>query len=86
MSNLLKKETIEKINNIIIAKLGLANCGVSEDNSLRNDLAADSLDLVEITMALEDEFDIEIDDDDAYTFEKVGDIYNYFIKKDIGIE
>jgi acyl carrier protein len=37
-------------------------------------------------MALEDEFDIEIDDDDAYTFEKVGDIYNYFIKKDIGVE
>jgi len=85
MSNL-KKETIEKINNILLDKLGLSKQDLSAENSLRNDLAADSLDLVEITMALEDEFDIEIDDDDAYTFEKVGDIYNYFIKKDIGVE
>lgn len=54
---------------------------ITNDTSLMGDLEADSLDAVEIMMALEDEFEIEIPDEDAEGFDKIGDIVEYIEKK-----
>ncbi len=50
---------------------------ITETTSLMDDLEADSLDAVEIVMSIEDEFGIEIPDEDAESFKNVGDIVNY---------
>ncbi|QEK13111.1 acyl carrier protein [Crassaminicella thermophila] len=68
----------EKIKEIIIDQLGLdEDVEITPETSLMNDLEADSLDAVEIIMAIEDEFDIEIPDEDAEGFKNIGDIVNY---------
>lgn len=54
---------------------------ITNGTSLMGDLEADSLDAVEIMMALEDEFEIEIPDEDAEGFDKIGDIVEYIEKK-----
>ena len=67
-----------KIKEIIIDQLGLdEDKDISIDTSLINDLEADSLDAVEIIMAIEDEFDVEIPDEDAEDFKNIGDIVKY---------
>lgn len=68
----------EKVADIIREQLGLDDDVVIEKTtSLMNDLEADSLDAVEIIMALEEEFDIEIPDEDAEGFKNIGDIVAY---------
>jgi acyl carrier protein len=68
----------DKVREIIIEQLGLdENTEVNPSTSLMADLEADSLDAVEIIMALEDEFNIEIPDEDAEKFKNIGDIANY---------
>ncbi|WP_420829651.1 acyl carrier protein [Crassaminicella indica] len=68
----------DKIKEIIIDQLGLdEDVEISMETSLMGDLEADSLDAVEIIMAIEDEFDIEIPDEDAEGFKNIGDIVNY---------
>ena len=57
--------TFEKVKDIIVKQLGVKPEEVTEDANFTDDLGADSLDLVELVMALEDEFDIEIPDEDA---------------------
>ena len=64
--------TLDKIKGIIAEQLG-----VDEDAVMMKDLEADSLDAVEIIMAIEDEFDIEVPDEDAEKFQTVSDIVNY---------
>ncbi|WP_432400634.1 acyl carrier protein [Wukongibacter sp. M2B1] len=54
---------------------------VTPATSLMNDLEADSLDAVEVIMALEDEFDVEIPDEDAESFKNIGDIAKYIEEK-----
>ncbi len=72
----------EKIKGIIIEQLGLdEDTEISMETSLMNDLEADSLDAVEIIMAIEDEFDIEIPDEDAEEFKNLGDIVHYVEEK-----
>jgi acyl carrier protein len=72
----------EQIKGIIREQLGLdADVVITEATSLMKDLEADSLDAVEIIMALEDEFDIEIADEDAEKFASIGDIKNYIESK-----
>ena len=67
-----------KVKEIIIEQLGLeADVVIEPTTSLRGDLEADSLDAVEIIMALEDEFDVEIPDEDAEKFKNIGDIASY---------
>ncbi len=69
---------LEKIKQIIIDQLGLDDdTEITTDTSLMKDLEADSLDAVEIIMAIEDEFDIEIPDEDAENFKSIGDIVKY---------
>ncbi|WP_432407190.1 acyl carrier protein [Wukongibacter sp. M2B1] len=67
-----------KVKEIIIDQLGLdPDTQVTMETSLVSDLEADSLDAVEVIMAIEDEFDVEIPDEDAEDFKNIGDIVKY---------
>ena len=61
----MNQEIFEKVKVIVIDKLEVKEEQVTLEANFANDLSADSLDTVELVMALEDEFDIEIPDDDA---------------------
>ena len=68
----------EKVVKIIGEQLGLDDLtAVTPATSLMGDLEADSLDAVEIIMAIEDEFGVEIPDDEAEKFKNIGDIAKY---------
>lgn len=69
--------TFEKIREIIKEQLNVDEALVTMDTHLMKDLEADSLDAVEIIMAIEEEFDIEIPDEDAEKFQLVGDLVRY---------
>ena len=73
------EEIFEKIKNIIVEQLQVSDTAISEDSSFIDDLGADSLDLVELIMALEEEFGIEIPDADAEKVVTVGDVVNYIL-------
>ena len=76
------EEVFEKVKNIIIEQLGVADTAVTSEASFIDDLGADSLDIVELIMALEEEFDIEIPDADAEKVVTVGDVVDY-IKENV---
>ena len=59
------EEVFEKVKAIIVNQLGVADTAVTTEASFIDDLGADSLDIVELVMALEEEFDMEIPDTDA---------------------
>ena len=67
----------EKVKEIIVSTLKLDPSKVTLEASLEHDLGADSLDAVEVIMALEDEFDIEISDDASQNIKPVGDIVSH---------
>ncbi|WP_027701570.1 acyl carrier protein [Metaclostridioides mangenotii] len=67
----------DKVVEIIIDQLGVEDKVITAETSLMKDLEADSLDAVEIIMALEDEFELEISDEDAENFKSIGDIVKY---------
>ena len=69
--------TFDKIRSIIMDQLDVEESMVTMDTNMMKDLEADSLDAVEIIMAIEDEFDIEIADEDAEKFQLVGDLIRY---------
>lgn len=67
----------ERVKNIIVEQLGVEASQVTEGAKFVEDLGADSLDTVELVMALEEEFSIEIPDEDAEKIGSVGDAINY---------
>ena len=67
----------EKIKEIIADKLSVAPESITLEASFIDDLNADSLDIVELIMALEDELEMEIPDEDVENFKTVGDVVNY---------
>lgn len=69
--------TIEKVKAIVAEQLDAEVEEITMETSLMEDLDADSLDAVEIIMTLEDEFDIEINDEDAEGFKTIGEIVKY---------
>lgn len=70
--------SIEKrIKEIVAEQLGVDEAGVSNESSFMDDLGADSLDTVELVMALEEEFEIEISDEDAEKIQSVQDAIDY---------
>lgn len=71
----------QKVREIVALQLGLGEEDVVTDVSFVDDLGADSLDLVELIMALEEEFDIEIPEKDAEGFATVQDVVNYLSDK-----
>ncbi|MBU4227808.1 acyl carrier protein [bacterium] len=73
-------ESIDKIKKIIVDQLGVDESKITEDSSFVDDLGADSLDIVELIMAFEEEFDMEIPDEDAEKIKTVGDVVKYLSK------
>ena len=67
----------EKIKNVIVEQLGVSADEVVPEASFVDDLGADSLDLVELIMVLEEAFEREIPDEDAEKLQTVGDAINY---------
>ena len=67
----------ERVKNIIVEQLGVEADQVKPEAQFVNDLGADSLDTVELIMALEEEFDIEIPDDKAEKIKTVGEAVSY---------
>lgn len=74
MSN---EEILEKLKGIIVERLGVEESLVKEDANFIDDLSADSLDIVELVMEIEEEFEIEIADSEAEKILTVGDVVNY---------
>ena len=70
-------EIASKVKEIIIEELGVDAEKVTNDASFVDDLGADSLDTVELVMAFEEEFDLEIPDEDAEKMRTVADVINY---------
>ncbi len=70
-------DTLEKVKNIIVEQLGVDAAEVTIQASFVDDLGADSLDTVELVMAFEEEFDLEIPDEDAEKITKVQDAVTY---------
>lgn len=70
-------EVLEKVTKIIVDRLGVEESKVTLEASFKEDLGADSLDVVELVMELEDEFGVEISDGDAENINTVGDAVKY---------
>ena len=73
-------ETADRVKKIVVEHLGVEADKVTEDASFIDDLGADSLDTVELVMAFEEEFGVEIPDDAAETILTVGDAVKYIDK------
>ncbi|HEX9108453.1 MAG TPA: acyl carrier protein [Longimicrobiales bacterium] len=73
----------EKVKEIIVNELGVEPEKVTPQASFVDDLGADSLDTVELVMAFEEEFGIEIPDEDAEKLQTVGDAINYLKEKGV---
>ncbi|MBP6103050.1 MAG: acyl carrier protein [Leptotrichiaceae bacterium] len=72
---------LDKIKTIVANQLGVDEAQVTEDASFIDDLGADSLDTVELIMAFEEEFDVEIPDEDAQNIKTVKDVIDYIQAK-----
>ncbi len=76
-----EQEVFEQIKDIIVDLLGVDESQVTMDARFREDLEADSLDLVELIMALEDKFGAEISDEDAQSITTVGEAVKYIVER-----
>ncbi|MEE1351531.1 MAG: acyl carrier protein [Clostridia bacterium] len=70
-------EEFERVKSVIVDQLGADEAAVTPEASFVDDLGADSLDIVELIMGLETEFDLEIPDEEAEKIRTVGDAVNY---------
>ena len=75
------KELKQRIREIICQQFAVVEEQINDDSDFATDLNADSLDIVELIMAFEEEFNIEIRDEDAENLTKVKDVYEYIEKK-----
>ena len=71
----------ERVSQLIVDQLGVSMEEIKPEVSFLDDLGADSLDIVELVMAMEEEFDIEIPDDDAEKIQTIGDAFAYIKEK-----
>ncbi|MBW7917380.1 MAG: acyl carrier protein [Trueperaceae bacterium] len=74
-------EILEKIKDVVADKLDADPADVTEESRFMDDLGADSLDVVELIMGLEDEFGVEISDDEAENIRTVGDAVRFIADK-----
>ena len=68
---------LEKVKDVIVEQLGVEDDSIKPDTSFIDDLGADSLDIVELIMALEEEFDMQIPDGEAEKISTVNDVVEY---------
>lgn len=73
-------EIMDKVKTVIVEQLGVDEADVTDDASFVDDLNADSLDIVELVMALEEEFGISIPDEEAESIKTVGDAIAFIEK------
>jgi len=73
----MSQEIFDKVKGIIVEQLGVDDSAVKSETSFIDDLGADSLDIVELVMALEEEFGLEISDEDAEKITTVGEALKY---------
>ena len=74
---------LEKVKEVVADKLNVDGADITESTSFKDDLDADSLDLFEMVMALEEEFDIEIPSEDLEKLVTVGDVLDYLKGKGV---
>ena len=72
-----EKEIFQKLKTIVVDQLGVNEENVTMEATFVDDLAADSLDIVELVMTIEEKFDLEIPDSDAEKIVTVGDVVKY---------
>ncbi|WP_332690190.1 acyl carrier protein [Halalkalibacter lacteus] len=70
-------DTLSRVTKIVVDRLGVEEAEVKLEASFKDDLGADSLDVVELVMELEDEFDLEISDEEAEKISTVADVVDY---------
>ena len=75
-------DVIDRVKKIVVEHLSVEESAISDSSSFIDDLGADSLDTVELVMAFEEEFGIEIPDDAAETIQTVGDAISFLEKQD----
>lgn len=80
-----KEEVLSRLKEIITERLDVEEDQIVPEATFVEDLGADSLDIVELIMGIEEEFDIEIPDEDAEKLTSVGEAMNYTLSK-IGVE
>ncbi|WP_124727633.1 acyl carrier protein [Staphylospora marina] len=73
-------DTLERVKKIIVDRLNVDPSEVTLEASIKDDLGADSLDVVDLIMELEEEFELSIEDDEAAKITTVGDVINYIEK------
>jgi acyl carrier protein len=81
MSATSKEDILSKLRPVIAEQLGVDEGDVKEDASFTEDLNADSLDLVELIMSLEEQFGLQISDEDAEKITTVGEAVDYIYEK-----
>ena len=72
-----KEEIFDKLKELVVDQLGVDDDEVTTEATIQEDLGADSLDLVDLVMAVEEEFDVKIADEDLEGINTVGDIVDY---------
>jgi acyl carrier protein len=77
VSSISKQDILTKLKPVIVEQLGVDESEVKEDASFTEDLNADSLDLVELIMSLEEQFKLQISDEDAEKITTVGEAVDY---------
>lgn len=76
-----KEDILSRVQKIVVEQLGVEDEKVTPEANFQNDLGADSLDTVELVMAFEEEFNMEIPDEEAESIATVGDAVNYIGEK-----